>query len=107
MELEYESIRRIVKNTLLKICMAQKGDHFLIKPKQIAIRARLSTKPLVLTLVRHALEEIRQEGLSLPSGERVNIDIWSNSSHGIKYIITFPERIKNKELPKEVVGVVV
>ncbi|RLG77853.1 MAG: hypothetical protein DRO12_01145 [Thermoprotei archaeon] len=103
----YEDIKRLVESALLRLCMYQKGDHFFVKPKSIAKRARLSTKPLTLTIVRYALDELAKEGLVLPNGERVHISIWKNGSHGIRYIVVFPERVKSKKPIEGVKGIVV
>ena len=107
MEIQYEDIKRIVRRTLIWLCQEHRGDHFITNPKRIAKLAHLSTKPLTLTLVRYAIDEIAKEGLTLPNGEHISISVWSNDSHGIKYIISFPDRAKNKELLEEVVGVIV
>jgi len=102
----YEDIKKLVKVELLKMCISQKGDHFFVKPKQLARRARLTTKPYMLTIIRYALEELSKEGLRLPNGERIEINLWKGGNHGMRYLVSFPERIMRKEAIEGVKGLI-
>jgi len=75
----YEDIERLTILGIKALVKGARGDHVLFKPKKLAKIAGLSTKPITLTLVRHALEELRMKGL---------IDLYARTSRGYKYIIT-------------------
>jgi len=64
-----------VLNVLSEQVSKQRGDHFVIKTKRIAVLAGYTPKPLVCTQVRYIIER-----LSKVFGMPV---VWKKGSHGI------------------------
>lgn len=62
---------------LSELVRAQRGDHFLIKPRSLAKRAGLSTKSMVCSQVKYAVE-----CLSKVFGMPV---VWKKNRHGTYY----------------------
>ena len=75
----YEDIERLTLLALGKLIKDARGSVVTFTCKKLAKMAKISTKPVTLTLVRAVLEELRREGY---------ITIYKVSSHGIKYMIT-------------------
>ena len=87
-EYHYETIEKMTLLGIKALVRGARGDHVLFKPKKVAKVVGLPTKPVILTLVRHVLEELRTKGI---------VDLYSTNSHGYKYIIR-----RNSPLWKEV-----
>ena len=79
---KYEEIRRLVRNAIIQMIIEARGTCVTFTPKKIAKRARLSTKPVMLSVIRHAIEELREKGVRL----------WNERQHGggriYRYIVT-------------------
>ncbi|RLE82321.1 MAG: hypothetical protein DRJ51_01580 [Thermoprotei archaeon] len=76
---DYEKLRLTVISILVDLIRRSRGTCITFTGKKIAILAGLSPQPVLLTVVKSILEELRRERL---------ISRYSRSSHGIKYIIT-------------------
>ncbi|RLF22672.1 MAG: hypothetical protein DRN15_08315 [Thermoprotei archaeon] len=75
----FDEIERLTFKALSELIRNARGTCVTFTCKKLAKMAKLSTKPVTLTLVREVLEQLRREGL---------ISIYKVSSHGIKYMIT-------------------
>jgi len=76
---EYHEIERLTLKALTELIRSARGTCVTFSCKKLAKMAKLSTKPVTLTLVREVLEKLREKGL---------ISIYRATSHGIKYIVT-------------------
>jgi len=76
---DYNSLQKIVVNTLAYMISKTKGSMITFNAKKIAVNAGLPTHPVLLTLIKDVLEQLRAHGF---------ISRFSRSSHGVKYAIT-------------------
>ncbi|RLE88820.1 MAG: hypothetical protein DRJ96_01510 [Thermoprotei archaeon] len=76
---DYEGLQRMVVAALAKMIRSTKGTMLTFNAKKIAVMAGLPTHPVVLTLIKEVIEQMRARGLV----RRI-----SRSSHGVKYAIT-------------------
>jgi len=87
----YEEIEFGVRYALYKLVKGAKGTMITFTPKRIAVLGGLSTKPVVLSIVRHILEMYREKGW---------ISLYKKTRHGYRYQITRDsplwERLKKK-----------
>lgn len=75
---DYEKLQSAVLTTLMKMIRATKGSMLTFNAKKIAVLAGLPTHPVVLTLIKEVIEQLREKGLV----RRI-----SRTSHGVKYAV--------------------
>jgi len=75
----YEEIKLMVVSAIVNLIARTKGTCLTFTSKKLAQVAGLPTQPVLLTIVRDVLENLRREGL---------IVRYSKTSHGVKYMIT-------------------
>ncbi len=75
----YEEVKALVVLTIISFIRKTKGSAITFTAKKIAVSAGLPAQPVILTLVKDILENLHREGL---------IDVYSRTSHGVKYMIT-------------------
>ena len=76
---DYEKLQSTVLSALAKLVKATRGSMLTFNAKKLAVVAGLPTHPVVLTLIKEVIEQLRARGLVY----RI-----SRSSHGVKYAIT-------------------
>ena len=88
----YEEIKFNVVRALMDLIYRTKGSILTFTSKKIAVYAGIPTQPILLTLVKDVLENLRSEGL---------IRRYKKTSHGVKYIVDVSSPLwtaaKNKE----------
>jgi len=75
---DYARLQRIVIETLGEMIASTKGSMLTFNAKKIASRAGLPTHPVVLTLVKEVIEQLRARGL---------VRRLSRTAHGVKYAV--------------------
>lgn len=80
---DFSYLQRIVLDTLGKMISTTKGSMLTFNAKKIASEAGLPTHPVVLTLIKEVIEQLREQGL---------VRRLSRTAHGVKYAV-------NKESP--------
>ncbi|RLE66189.1 MAG: hypothetical protein DRJ47_03015 [Thermoprotei archaeon] len=76
---DYEKLRITVISILIDLIKRSRGTCVTFTGKKIVLMAGFPPQPVLLTVVKSILEELRQEKL---------IEYYSRSSHGVKYIVT-------------------
>ena len=77
-EYRWEEIECACEFAMRRLIRSAKGAYIIIAPKRLAKVADLSTKPVVLTLVRHYLDRLVDEGKAI---------LWKRTSHGRYYMV--------------------
>ena len=75
----YNDIKIAVISAIIELISRAKGSCVTFTSKKIAQIAGLPTQPVLLTIVRDVLENLRNEGLIIR---------YNKTSHGVKYMIT-------------------
>jgi len=75
----YEDIKLMVISAIMDLISRTKGNCVTFTSKKLAQIAGLPTQPVLLTIVRDVLENLRRDGLIIR---------YSRTSHGVKYMIT-------------------
>jgi len=75
----YEELKQSVVRAIIKLISRSRGTCVTFTGKKIALTANLPPQPVLLTVIRSILEELRKEGL---------ISRYSGRSHGVRYIVT-------------------
>ncbi len=75
----YNDIKLAVISAIIELVSRAKGSCVTFTSKKIAQIAGLPTQPVLLTIIRDVLENLRSEGLIIR---------YSKTSHGVKYMIT-------------------
>ncbi len=75
---DYNEVKFVVVSTLMDLIKRTKGNMLTFTSKKIAVHAGLPPQPILLTLVKDVLENLRKEGL---------IRRYKKTSHGVKYMI--------------------
>jgi len=74
----YDEFRLHVISTLIQMIRRTKGNMLTFNSKKIAILAEIDTHPVILTLVKDVLEDLRRRGY---------VSYMGKSKHGVKYVI--------------------
>ena len=77
--MDSKGIELLVRKGLIDMIREARGTCLTFKPKKLAKRVGLSTKPVVLSVIRYYLDEMVEKGL---------LQVYKKTSHGITYIIT-------------------
>ncbi|MEM1928490.1 MAG: hypothetical protein QXH81_00805 [Thermofilaceae archaeon] len=75
---DYARLQKIVVETLANMISATKGSMLTFNAKKIASEAGLPTHPVVLTLIKEVIEQLRAQGL---------VRRLSKTAHGVKYAV--------------------
>jgi len=75
----YEDIKLMVISAIMNLISRTKGSCITFTSKKLAQIAGLPTQPVLLTIIRDVLENLRKDGLIIR---------YSRTSHGVKYMIT-------------------
>ncbi len=75
---DYDEFKFLIVSTLMKMIKHTRGNVLTFNTKKIAVYANIETHPVILTLVKDVLENLRKEGYIRRLGK---------SRHGIKYMI--------------------
>ncbi len=74
----YEAFKALIITTLASMIERTKGNMLTFNSKKIAILADIDTHPVILTLVKDVLEDLRRRGY---------ISYMGRSKHGVKYVV--------------------
>lgn len=74
----YDELKFIVVSTIMNLIKRTKGNVLTFTAKKIAVHAGIQSHPVVLTLIKDVLENLRREGY---------IRRLARTSHGTKYIV--------------------
>ena len=91
----YEEIKFNVVRTLMELIYRTKGSILTFTSKKIAVYAGIPPQPILLTLVKDVLENLRSEGL---------IRRYKKTSHGVKYIVDVSSPLWTAAKTKNIYG---
>ncbi len=74
----YDTFRALIISTLAEMIQRTKGNMLTFNSKKVAILADIDTHPVILTLVKDVLEDLRRRGY---------INYMGRSKHGVKYVV--------------------
>ena len=74
----YDELKYLVVKTIMTLIKRTKGSVITFTAKKIAVHADIPTHPVVLTLVKDVLDNLKREGY---------IRKLARTSHGTKYIV--------------------
>jgi len=75
---DYEELKFLVVSALMDLIRRTRGNMITFTSKKVAVHAGLPPQPILLTLVKDVLENLRKEGL---------IKRYKKTSHGVKYMV--------------------
>lgn len=75
----YREIQKAIVGALISFIRDTRGNCLTFTCKRLAVKAGLSTQPVLLTVIKHFLDKLCEKGL---------VGTYSRTSHGTKYIIT-------------------
>jgi len=76
---DFSRLQRIVLVTLGRMIASTKGTMLTFNAKKLASEAGLPTHPVVLTLIKEVIEQLREQGL---------VRRLSRTAHGVKYAVS-------------------
>jgi len=76
---DYNEVKLAVITAIMILISKAKGSCVTFTSKKLAVIAGLPTQPILLTVIRDVLENLRSEGL---------IKRYKRTSHGVKYMVT-------------------
>jgi len=94
---DYNELKFIVVTTLMDLVKRTRGNMLTFTSKKLAVHAGLPPQPILLTLIKDVLENLRREGM---------IRRYKRTSHGVKYMIDSQSPLWKAAKDRSLIGII-